>query len=960
MYKITLMRSLLALSIASLSACGGGGGGGGGGTPSNNAPNITGDSLNTREDSTLNHTVNASDADGDNLTFAIQSDPSHGDASISSLGLLTYTPSENYHGNDQLTVSVSDGQQTSSAVFSIDVLSVNDLPVLHENSASLTLNEDTPISTSLIASDVEGESLSYSLITPASKGIFDLSSQGNVTYTPNENENGNDTATIAISDGEDLVQAEILITINPINDAPELADTPLTINLDEDTSSTLQLQVSDAENSDLTYSVITQTNKGTIDISNSGMITYIPELNANGNDQAFIAVSDGDLSATADIQITINPVNDAPEFNQLVPVTVDINTDISGSVSATDADQDDLTFSLTGSLPSQVSFTIQANGQYSFKNESTIKSPIEIELEVSDGTLNSTGSLYFTANTDPLYSQQWHMHNIAQTAFSNTGGTAGHDINIGSLHHAGKTADIINIAVVDSGLEIAHEDLVNNVLAGRSYDFKNDDADPTPATVGGDHGTSVAGLIAAEGFNGKGGRGVAPDANLMGFNWLETQQFSQWIEAQGGSKSNDAHIINESYGATPIAPLSFEELGTQAEEAHYQNTLSNNNDRGVLFVKAAGNSFGEIQTGIRGIEVILTEYAYDGSGPKLSASMAGNEPMSSSFYQTVISALNADADNPLSSYSSIGSSVWVSAPGGEYGQDAPAMITTDLEGCGRGYANASQSGFNGGSSDNQDCHYTSTFNGTSSAAPVASGVAALVMQANDQLTWRDVRHILASTAKKIDDDFQPVTVQNDQQTLTVEPGWVKNDAGYNFHNWYGFGMVDAEAAVRMAEQSNYQLLSPLQETAFIASADISEVTIPENNTGVEKTVSVTDDITVESVQIKVSIEHRRDNDIMIEVESPSGTRSVVQQPRSLLIADRIDTTTEFNNTVLLSNAFYGEPSSGDWKIKVTDTNSGDFFFYGYNATTRQITRYRETNNVDAGKLTKAELKIYGH
>ena len=82
--------------------------------------------------------------------------------------------------------------------------------------------------------------------------------------------------------------------------------------------------------------------------------------------------------------------------------------------------------------------------------------------------------------------------------------------------------------MLDSGLDIALEDLVDNIITG-SYDFLNSDTDPTNPANDGDHGTSVAGLIAAKGWNNKGGRGVAPNASLIGYNYLKNQTISNQL-----------------------------------------------------------------------------------------------------------------------------------------------------------------------------------------------------------------------------------------------------------------------------------------------------------------------------------------------------------------------------------------------------------------------------------------------
>ncbi len=640
---------------------------------------------------------------------------------------------------------------------------------------------------------------------------------------------------------------------------------------------------------------------------------------------------------------------------------------LNGTIVANDIDGDSLTFSVPAGqiLPSKVTFNLNPNGSFSYRNRTTSNAVVNIVVAVSDGALNTQATLSFTTLTDPLLTQQWHLKNTGQSAFSASSGTTGHDINIGTLHIDGATGNSVKVAVVDSGLEIGHEDLSANVLPGRSYDYLNDDNDPTPADNGGDHGTSVAGLIAAKGFNNIGGRGVAPNASLLGFNWLETQNFVEWQQNHGGDQTDDVLIVNQSYGADIAGPQTFFDSWNNAAESHLKTVQSTNNaGKGIVMLKSAGNSFTDISTDMTilgfAIDAIASEYIFNNTAPRLSAHITGAEPESSSFYQTVISAVNANAADPLASYSSIGASVWVSAPGGEYGTSAPAMITTDLTGCNRGYAKTGESGFDGNAnSNNNNCNYTSTFNGTSSAAPVASGVAALILEANSNLSWRDVRHIMATTAKKIDAGFTPIEVTNGAETFIAEPGWLTNDAGYHFHNWYGFGMVDATAAVAMAKNPSYVALPAVSETAFIAPADTSAVTIPEGNTGASKTISVSNNLTVEAVQIKISAAHGRDADLAIELTSPAGTKSMVLQPRSLLVMDQDDSATaDFNDTVLLSNAFYGENSQGTWTVKVTDTNNGDFRFYVHRINEDDWVYYDSPNS--SGTLNSVSLRIYGH
>ena len=128
---------------------------------------------------------------------------------------------------------------------------------------------------------------------------------------------------------------------------------------------------------------------------------------------------------------------------------------------------------------------------------------------------------------DPLFAEQWHLRNTGQTAFSDRAGTAGADLRMADAIDAGRNGAGVKLAVVDSGLEICHPDLAPNTAAGGSFNFGFPGrpgalpADPFNFSTLGDHGTSVAGIAAAAANNGYGGRGVAPEVTLVGFNPLE-------------------------------------------------------------------------------------------------------------------------------------------------------------------------------------------------------------------------------------------------------------------------------------------------------------------------------------------------------------------------------------------------------------------------------------------------------
>ena len=184
---------------------------------------------------------------------------------------------------------------------------------------------------------------------------------------------------------------------------------------------------------------------------------------------------------------------------------------------------------------------------------------------LTDGSRIPTTCTGFSRDTrpgvaDPLFGQQWALYNTGQTAFTARGGVAGEDLNMAQTLLDGPTGAGVRVAVVDSGLEICHPDLAANAEPGLSYNFGYASwlgaqaDDPFLPTVLGDHGTSVAGLIAAAANNGVGGRGVAPQVRLRGFNYLSYQSPGAYFDALGMSserpQADDVHVFNMSFGSS--------------------------------------------------------------------------------------------------------------------------------------------------------------------------------------------------------------------------------------------------------------------------------------------------------------------------------------------------------------------------------------------------------------------------
>ena len=515
---------------------------------------------------------------------------------------------------------------------------------------------------------------------------------------------------------------------------------------------------------------------------------------------------------------------------------------------------------------------------------------------------------------DPFAAEQWHLVNSRQSAYALTGGTPGEDLGMAATLTAGPTGTGVKLAVVDSDLEICHPDLAANIQPGASHNFNVGGwfgarrHDPfEPSTFGG-HGTSVAGVVAAVADNGVGGRGVAPEVWLRGYNYLDALDWEgAFLDALGASDANpnstDVDIFNLSFGGLG---------GERNPDPEFHVSLLRNGvrslrqGRGAIYVKAAGNSFNSCRS--------LHRSVID----QIGCGAANGDALNNLPYLLVVGGFNADGQR--ASYSSAGANLWVSAPSGEYGSTRPAIITTDQMGRSRGYDVLASRGLAGNQSLNPDGNYISAFNGTSAATPNTAGAIALLLEAQPQLTWRDVKHILANTARKIDPDLRQVRYGFGDAGYTMQLPWITNAAGYSFHNWYGFGAVNVDEALAFAASHRPDSLGEFRETGAFRSTPAAP--IPDNDGGglvVEMDVdSLPADASIEAVTLEVGVTHPFTNDLGIHLISPSGTESVLNPAFNEVLAGEADLDWQ-----LLSNAFYGEAPNGRWRLKVVDAAPAD-------------------------------------
>ena len=517
------------------------------------------------------------------------------------------------------------------------------------------------------------------------------------------------------------------------------------------------------------------------------------------------------------------------------------------------------------------------------------------------------------AGDDPYTGEQWNLENTGQRAFATNPGIAGQDLGMDDvLATAWPTGSGVHIAIADTGLDVCHPDLAANVEADASRNFNADIwqgatvSDPfLPSTVG-DHGTSVAGVAGAAANNASGGRGVAPDVRLRGYNVLSAIDFwPAYVSTLGGSlddeTTTEVDIVNMSFGSLG----GDDNLHPLQRDIFVNGVTKGRHERGVVYVKSAGNSYASCRSMRRPVNA------------EIGCGAANGDSTSNTPWTIVVGGFSASGTR--SSYSAAGANLWVSAPSGEFGRIQPAQITTDQHGLEKGYDVWLRVGL---AREDIDGAYISTFTGTSAAAPNASGAIALLLEAYPTLTWRDVKHILAKTARQIDPDIAPVRYLVGEDVYTLQLPWTMNDAGYNYHNWYGFGAIAVDDALDYAGTFAADGLGDFMETAPLGVSQPAR--IPDHDgTGIAQTLradgdSIPDGATIEAVTLHVDITHPFTNDLGIHLISPSGTESILNPAYNEVLAGDADLDWR-----LLSNAFYGESPTGEWTIRVIDAAPGD-------------------------------------
>jgi VCBS repeat-containing protein len=345
--------------------------------------------------------ANDSDPEGGALTAQLVTGPAHGVLTLNDNGSFLYTPAANFFGPDSFTYRARDPFNANSqpATVTLTVNPVNDAPVAAADSygtnpgATLTVSAAQGVLAN--DTDVDGSTLTASVVTPPVSGTLTLNTNGSFTYVPPAGFSGVRTFTYRASDGaafSNTVTVTIAINGAPVagaNSYTTAEDTPLTVN-----APGVLANDSDPEGQPITAMNVTQPSQGSVALNANGSFTYTPAANFFGSDSFTYQASDGvRVSAPATVSLTVTPVNDAPVANN------DSYTGLPGQtfsataalgVLANDSDAENSPLTLTQlSAPASGVLNLAADGSFTFMPNTGFTGTDTFTYRVSDGLLNS-------------------------------------------------------------------------------------------------------------------------------------------------------------------------------------------------------------------------------------------------------------------------------------------------------------------------------------------------------------------------------------------------------------------------------------------------------------------------------------------------------------------------------------------------------------------------------------------
>ncbi len=354
-------------------------------------------------DELLSFTAAASDPESDVLTFSLdQVSLDNGMTINATTGAFSWTPTTSDVGDNEVTLSVSDGVNSDSETFIITVNAANQAPLLTAIGAQSVIVDEL-LSFTAAATDADGDALTFSLDQASvDKGMAINATTGAFSWTPTTSDVGDHEVTISVTDGKNNDSETFVITVKSSNEAPVLASFGAqTVKEDELLSFTAT--ATDPEGDALTFSLDqASVDKGMTIDANTGVFSWTPTANDVGDNEVTLSVSDGVNSDSETFIITVNAVNQAPVLEAIGTQSVTADELLSFTATAIDPEGDALTFSLDQTSVDK-GMTIDANtGVFSWTPTASDVGDNEVTLSVSDGVNSDSEMFVITVETRPL------------------------------------------------------------------------------------------------------------------------------------------------------------------------------------------------------------------------------------------------------------------------------------------------------------------------------------------------------------------------------------------------------------------------------------------------------------------------------------------------------------------------------------------------------------------------------
>ncbi|VDP42944.1 unnamed protein product [Schistosoma mattheei] len=497
------------------------------------------------------------------------------------------------------------------------------------------------------------------------------------------------------------------------------------------------------------------------------------------------------------------------------------------------------------------------------------------------------------SKTDPLFESEWYLHNIGQAD-----GVPGLDLNVLAAWSQNITGRGVITAIMDDGVDYLHPDIAGNYAAEASYDFSSNDAFPYPRYTDdwfNSHGTRCAGEVAAIAGNGVCGVGVAPGSKVAGLRMLDQPYMTDLIEAAAMAYARDLiDIYSASWGPTDDG-TTVDGPRNQTMRALVDGVNKGRKGKGSLYVWASGDGGENDDCNCDG---------YAASMWTISINSVTNDGHTAVYDESCASTLASTFSNGKSPFL----------------RDA-GVGTIDLYG-------------------NCTLHHS----GTSAAAPEAAGVFALALEAQNELTWRDIQHLTVLTSKR-----------NHLYDRQHNHNWTINGAGLEFNHLFGFGVLDAGDMVHLAKKwktvperfhcvagtFNGRKIARLGQPIFLELDTDACMNNPINQVNY-----------LEHVQAFITIKATRRGDITLFLTSPMNTTSMLLRRRP----KDADNTRGFTKWPFMTTHMWSENPRGKWLLTIgLDSNSKDPL--GYAILTEWILVVHGTQQPPYAHLSDSTINI---